>query len=143
MVYFANYFLVSWKHSVQPSDCKKRGHVVAQCWKKQREAQPSRDHALKAERSVYLPPGSMVYFANCFLVSRKHSVQPSGHGPWTAVLSVNTVQQTAKKCNYCKKRGHVVAQCWKKQREAQPSLDGCASRCFFQHCATTWPRFLQ
>jgi hypothetical protein len=25
--------------------------------------------------------------------------------------SVNTVQQTAKKCNYCKKRGHVVAQC--------------------------------
>ncbi|OQD78121.1 hypothetical protein PENANT_c086G01457 [Penicillium antarcticum] len=32
--------------------CKKRGHVVAQCWKKQREVQPSRDHALKAERSV-------------------------------------------------------------------------------------------
>jgi hypothetical protein len=26
--------------------------VVAQCWKKQREVQPSRDHALKAERSV-------------------------------------------------------------------------------------------
>jgi hypothetical protein len=37
--------------------------------------------------------------------------------------SVNTVQQTAKKCNYCKKRGHVVAQCWKKQREVQPSRD--------------------
>jgi hypothetical protein len=35
--------------------CKKCGHVVAQCWKKQREAQPSRDHALKIERSV---PGS-------------------------------------------------------------------------------------
>ncbi|KAJ6050443.1 uncharacterized protein N7446_010552 [Penicillium canescens] len=41
----------------------------------------------------------------------------------TSGPSVNTVQQTAKKCNYCKKRGHVVAQCWKKQREAQPSRD--------------------
>ncbi|KZN90146.1 hypothetical protein EN45_002580 [Penicillium chrysogenum] len=37
--------------------------------------------------------------------------------------AVNTVQQTAKKCNYCKKRGHVVAQCWKEQREARPSRD--------------------
>jgi hypothetical protein len=31
--------------------------------------------------------------------------------------SINTVQRTAKKCSYCKKRGHVVAQCRKKHRE--------------------------
>ncbi|KAJ5267756.1 hypothetical protein N7478_010564 [Penicillium angulare] len=53
-------------------------------------------------------------------VRRKESPTPlqAASGP-----SVNTVQQTAKKCNYCKKRGHVVAQCSKKQREAQPSRD--------------------
>ncbi|KAJ6045783.1 uncharacterized protein N7446_012647 [Penicillium canescens] len=43
---------------------------------------------------------------------------PAASGP-----SVHTVQQTAKKCNYCKKRRHVAAQCWKKQREVQPSRD--------------------
>jgi hypothetical protein len=85
--------------------CKKRGHVVAECW------------TWKSAGPADLPPGLMVYFANCFLVSRKHSVQPSGvrrkdspiplqaaSGP-----SVNTVQQTAKKCNYCKKQsGHIL-----------------------------------
>ncbi|KAJ9482036.1 hypothetical protein VN97_g11412 [Penicillium thymicola] len=53
-------------------------------------------------------------------VRRKESPTPPQVGPGP---SVNTVQQTAKKCNYCRKRGHVVAQCWKKQREAQPSRD--------------------
>ncbi|KAJ6175138.1 hypothetical protein N7485_004943 [Penicillium canescens] len=38
-------------HTVQQT-AKKCRHVAAQCWKKQREVQPSRDHALKAERSV-------------------------------------------------------------------------------------------
>ncbi|GKZ63717.1 hypothetical protein AnigIFM49718_007143, partial [Aspergillus niger] len=53
-------------------------------------------------------------------VRRKEAPTPlqAASGP-----SVHTVQQTAKKCNYCKKRGHVVAQCWKKQREVQPSRD--------------------
>ncbi|KAJ5543806.1 hypothetical protein N7513_003392 [Penicillium frequentans] len=51
-------------------------------------------------------------------VRRKEAPTPlqAASGP-----SVNTVQQTAKKCNYCKKRGHVVEQCWKKQREGQSS----------------------
>jgi hypothetical protein len=37
--------------------------------------------------------------------------------------SINTVQKTAKKCNYCKKRGHVAAECRKKRREQQPPRD--------------------
>lgn len=32
----------------------------------------------------------------------------------TSNPSINTVQKNTKKCNYCKKRGHVVAECWKK-----------------------------
>jgi transposase InsO family protein len=53
-------------------------------------------------------------------VRRKESPTPpqAASGP-----SINTVQKNARKCNYCKKRGHVVAQCWKKQREVQPSRD--------------------
>jgi hypothetical protein len=41
-------------------------------------------------------------------VRRKEAPTPlqAASGP-----SVNTVQQTAKKCNYYKKRGHMVAQC--------------------------------
>jgi transposase InsO family protein len=41
----------------------------------------------------------------------------------TSNPSINTVQKNTKKCNYCKKRGHVVAECWKKQREQQPPRD--------------------
>ncbi|KAJ5743432.1 hypothetical protein N7533_010534 [Penicillium manginii] len=44
---------------------------------------------------------------------------PSG----TSNPSINTVQKNTKKCNYCKKRGHVAAECWKKQREQQPPRD--------------------
>jgi hypothetical protein len=35
----------------------------------------------------------------------------------TSNPSIDTVQKNTKKYNYCKKRGHVVAECWKKQRE--------------------------
>ncbi|CEJ62229.1 hypothetical protein PMG11_10735 [Penicillium brasilianum] len=37
--------------------------------------------------------------------------------------SINTVQKTAKKCTYYKKRGYVAVDCWKKQREQQPPRD--------------------
>jgi hypothetical protein len=53
-------------------------------------------------------------------VQRKDAATvPHGAIGSSSSTSINTVQKTAKKCNYCKKRGHVVAQCWKKQREQQ------------------------
>ncbi|KAJ5481506.1 hypothetical protein N7475_000318 [Penicillium sp. IBT 31633x] len=53
-------------------------------------------------------------------VRRKESpVPPQGvPGP-----SINAVQRYPKKCTYCRKRGHVVAECWKKQREIHPPRD--------------------
>jgi transposase InsO family protein len=53
-------------------------------------------------------------------VRRKESpVPPQGiPGP-----SINAVQRNPKKCTYCRKRGHVVAECWKKQREIQSPRD--------------------
>ncbi|OQD70189.1 hypothetical protein PENANT_c268G05202, partial [Penicillium antarcticum] len=53
-------------------------------------------------------------------VRRKESpVPPQGvPGP-----SINAVQRNPKKCTYCRKRGHVVAECWKKQREIHPPRD--------------------
>ncbi|KAJ5474060.1 hypothetical protein N7475_003626 [Penicillium sp. IBT 31633x] len=53
-------------------------------------------------------------------VRRKESpVPPQGvPGP-----SINAVQRNPKKCTYCRKRGHVAAECWKKQRETQQPRD--------------------
>ncbi|OQE62857.1 hypothetical protein PENNAL_c0258G03846, partial [Penicillium nalgiovense] len=53
-------------------------------------------------------------------VRRKESpVPPQGDpGP-----SINAVQRNPKKCTYYKKRGHMVAECWKKQRETHPPRD--------------------
>jgi hypothetical protein len=48
---------------------------------------------------------------------------PQGVQGSSTTTSINTVQKTAKKCSYCKKRGHPVAQCWKKQRGLQPHRD--------------------
>ena len=57
-------------------------------------------------------------------VQRKDAAMlPHGAPGGPSSHSINTVQRNTKKCNYCKKRGHVVAQCWKKQREEQPSRD--------------------
>ena len=36
--------------------------------------------------------------------------------------SVNTVQTNTEKCNYCKKRGHVAAKCWR-YAELRPQRD--------------------
>jgi len=53
-------------------------------------------------------------------VRRKDSPTPpqGATGP-----SVNTVQANTKKCNHCKKRGHVAAKCWKKRPELRPQRD--------------------
>ncbi|KAJ5267903.1 hypothetical protein N7478_010711 [Penicillium angulare] len=57
-------------------------------------------------------------------VQRKDAAMlPHGAPGGLSSPSINTVQKNTKKCNYCKKRGHVVAQCWKKQREEQSSRD--------------------
>jgi hypothetical protein len=57
-------------------------------------------------------------------VQRKDAATlPQGAQGSSTTTSINTVQKTAKKCSYCKKRGHLVAQCWKKQRELQPHRD--------------------
>ncbi|CEJ62707.1 hypothetical protein PMG11_11200 [Penicillium brasilianum] len=57
-------------------------------------------------------------------VQRKDAATLPHGAPGSATnTSINTVQKTAKKCAYCKKRGHVVAECWKKQREQQPPRD--------------------
>ncbi|CAG7988710.1 unnamed protein product, partial [Penicillium salamii] len=53
-------------------------------------------------------------------VRRKESPVPSQGVPGP---SINAVQRNPKKCTYCKKRGHAVAECWKKQREIQPPRD--------------------
>ena len=37
--------------------------------------------------------------------------------------SINAVQRNSKECTYGRKRGHVVAECWKKQREIHPPRD--------------------
>lgn len=57
-------------------------------------------------------------------VQRKDAATlPHGAPGSSSHTSINTVQKTAKKCAYCKKRGHVAAECWKKQREQQPPRD--------------------
>ncbi|CAG8350697.1 unnamed protein product, partial [Penicillium salamii] len=53
-------------------------------------------------------------------VRRKESPVPSQGVPGP---SINAVQRNPKKCTYCKKRGHAVAECWKKQREIHPPRD--------------------
>jgi hypothetical protein len=61
------------------TSCKKRGHVVAECWKKQRKKHPPILilGLLKSAGPANLPSGLTVYFARCFLVSRRHS-KPEG-----------------------------------------------------------------
>ncbi|CAG7979910.1 unnamed protein product [Penicillium salamii] len=54
------------------------------------------------------------------MVRRKESPAPPQGAPGP---SINAVQINPKKCTYCKKRGHVVAECWKKQREIHPPRD--------------------
>ncbi|KAJ5094909.1 hypothetical protein N7532_007200 [Penicillium argentinense] len=51
-------------------------------------------------------------------VSAKNSPTPPRGAP-----SVNTVKASVKKCNYCKKRGHEVSKCWKKNPHLRPKRD--------------------
>ena len=64
-------------------------------------------------------------------IGRKESPAPLQGAP---VPSINAVQRNPNKCTYCKKRGHVVAECWKKQREMPPprdhALKAARSECF-------------
>jgi hypothetical protein len=53
-------------------------------------------------------------------VRRKESPAPPQGVPGP---SINAVQRNPKKCTYYKKRGHVVTECWKKQREKHPPRD--------------------
>ncbi|KAJ5455499.1 uncharacterized protein N7458_003763, partial [Penicillium daleae] len=52
-------------------------------------------------------------------VSAKNSPIPPRGAP-----SVNTVKTSVKKWNYCKKRGHEVSKCWKKNPHLRPQKDG-------------------
>ncbi|KAI2707449.1 hypothetical protein CBS147333_9343 [Penicillium roqueforti] len=53
-------------------------------------------------------------------VQRKESPAPP---PGVPGPSINTVQRNPKKCTYCRKRSHMVAECWKKQRKIHPPRD--------------------